>query len=63
MKMLRVNNILLDPLKVTCAIQDRGDVNKVKVVFDNGFELVFEGSEAADVWKLLDEDKDWRDER
>lgn len=60
--MRRINNVLIDPRKVACAIQDTGDVNKVRVVMDSGLELNFEGAEAAEVWKLLDEDKDWRDD-
>ena len=58
--MWRVNNVILSPEKITVVIQAERDVNKVTVVFDNGYKLEFIGAEAAELWRRLDEEGDWR---
>lgn len=55
--MLRVNNVILNIDKIIYVIQDRGDVNKVRVIFDGDLKLDFVGAEAAELWKELDPDK------
>lgn len=52
-----INNVVFDRSKVSCLVQDpRGDENIVVVYFDNGQELKFVGSEAAEVWREFDKD-------
>lgn len=59
--MIRVNNILFDPKRVIYIKQENSDVNHVTLVFEFGEKLEFKGSEAAELWKLFDGEKDWRD--
>lgn len=55
--LVNIGNTLLDPAKIT-AIWHEGDV--VKVLFDNGQSMTFDGEEARAVWKLFDK-SDWRE--
>lgn len=61
MKLTRINNVLIDLNKIIYVLQVEG-FNKIQVKFDSDVELFLYGAEAAELWKLLDGEKDWRDE-
>jgi len=60
-----VNNWVINMDRVAYVLQEPDDVNKVTVVFAavpnerNGLEFI--GREAAELWKVFSDDKDWRE--
>jgi hypothetical protein len=57
-KFIRASNVILNAEKILYLIDEDG---MVKVYFEGGQVLNFVG-DAAEVWKLFDDDKDWRDD-
>lgn len=60
MTFITVNNVILDKEKVVCIIQDDKGAHRVTVWFNDGRELTFEGSEAAELWRHFD-DGGWKE--
>ncbi len=60
-RLTRINNVLIDLSQVVYVVQTDG-VNNIDVMLENGKELEFRGAEAAELWKMLDGEKDWRSE-
>lgn len=60
--MIRFNNVLLDPDKITCIYQDEKDNHVIYVLFDNGEKLAFKGAEGAEIWRAFDKERGWRDD-
>lgn len=51
-----IANTIIDREKVACLIQDPDGEHKVTVYLDSGQEIVFKGSEAAEVWRAFDDE-------
>lgn len=68
--MIRVGNIIVNPVHILYVIQEQGNVNQVRVIFNvvdphtkRLAALIYEGPEAGELWKALDETAgDWRTE-
>lgn len=62
MKFIHAGNALINPEKIVCIYQDDEDKDMVRVLFENGEKLNFHGKEAAELWRALDPERDWKDE-
>lgn len=58
--MKKINNVLFDPARVTWMHYD-SDKLKVRVHFEDGSDLYFDGSEATEVWREFDDEPGWRE--
>ena len=59
---IRINNIVLDKSRVLWLQYDPADNRRVIVRFIDGENVIFEGDEAVEIWKVFDDDKDYKDE-
>lgn len=53
LSMIEIANILIDETKVSAVIS-HPDKREVRVILDNGKELIFDGPEASEAWKAFD---------
>jgi hypothetical protein len=59
---VKVSNIILDKSRVLWLQYDPADNRRVIVRFIDGENVIFEGDEAVEIWKVFDDDKDYKDE-
>ena len=59
---IRINNIILDKSRVLWLQYDPEDNRRVIVRFIDGENVIFQGDEAIEVWKVFDTERSYQDE-
>ena len=59
---VKVSNIILDKSRVLWLQYDPADNRRVIVRFIDGQDVIFQGDEAIEVWKVFDNERSYQDE-
>ena len=62
MNFIKVNNIIFDRDRVVWLQYDPEDNRRVIVRFIDGQDVIFQGDEAIEVWKVFDNERSYQDE-
>jgi len=57
---IKVNNVIFDREKILWVAHH--GLQKVVVRFSDGKDMIFEGDEAVECWRVFDTDTDWRND-